>query len=79
MYGLLFPDGSVDFQTSDLGELRKDLRWARSVATFYSEYVDLEPVVQVGTSYADASWETFEDARIEIPDWWWDDEQELLP
>jgi len=71
MYGLQFQSGEVDFVTSDLGELRKDLRQMRRAAQFYSEYAGLVPVVQVGTNPADVQWETFEDARIEIPDWWW--------
>lgn len=71
MYGLMFPDGSVDFWTSDLDELRDDLHWVKWCAKTDSDYEDAEPVVQVGTSSADMQWETFEDARIEIPDWWW--------
>lgn len=71
MYGLLFSDGSVNLWTSDLGELRDDLRWAKACADTDPDFVGVEPVVRVGTNHGDAQWETFENARIEIPDWWW--------
>ena len=72
MYGLRFSEGDIDYVTNDLGELRDDLRYVREQATVEpSLFAGAVPVVQVGTSSADMQWETFEDARIEIPDWWY--------
>lgn len=72
MYGIRYDDGDIDLY-SDLRELRDDLIWSREQAeTNPRLFGGAEPVVQVGTNPDDLQWETFEDARVEIPAVWWE-------
>ena len=72
MYGIRYYDGDIDLY-SNLRELRDDLVWIREAAeTNPRLFGGAEPVVRVGTNPADYQWETFEDARVEIPNWWWE-------
>lgn len=72
MYGIMYPDGDIDL-CYYLEELREELLWVRAKeAEGYSSFAGAEPVVRVGTNPDDYQWETFEDARVEIPAVWWD-------
>ena len=71
MYGIRYPDGDIDLY-HDLRKLKEDLAWVHEMfASGHAVFEGAEPVVQVGTNPGDLQWETFEDARVEIPAWWW--------